>query len=210
MSFLFGGSSTVKEYQRYRNAGRELNQKMIEAYIDNSVLEKASRMLKLGKNRQLILDTKDDLSVLMDFALYEIRQNGKNIIERYADEKGGKNFVERELLSAMAKANAGLFKVDSVDKNKCYLQLSNLIDVGQTIVLTDINFSQTIPNGLSIYFRPIQFSKLAMTSGIAFIFPQDLEPELIANWRKFETNNLQRYAWFFKRSKNTGFDTTYV
>ena len=210
MSFLFGGSSNVKEYQRYRNAGRELNQKMIETYIDNSVLEKASRLLKLGKNRQLILDTKDDLSVLMDFALYEIRQNGKNIIERYADEKGGKNFVERELLSAMAKANAGLFKIDSVDKNKCCLQLSNLIDVGQTIVLTDINFSQTIPTGLFIYFRPIQFSKMAMTSGIAFIFPQDLEPELITAWHKFETNKLQRYAWFFKRSKNTGFDTTYV
>lgn len=210
MSFLFGGSQNVKEYQRYRNAGRELNQKMIETYVDNSVLEKASRLLKLGKNRQLILDTKDDLSVLMDFALYEIRQDRKNIIERYADEKGGKNFVERELLSAMAKANAGLFKVDSVDKNKCHLQLSNLIDVGQTIVLTDINFSQTIPNGLSIYFRPIRFSKLAMTSGIAFIFPENLESELVANWHKLETDNLKRYTWFFKRSKNTGFETTYV
>jgi hypothetical protein len=210
MSFLFGGSPNVKEYQRYRNAGRELNQKMIETYVDNSVLEKASRLLKLGKNRQLILDTKDDLSVLMDFALYEIRQDRKNIIERYADEKGGKNFVERELLSAMAKANAGLFKVDSVDKNKCHLQLSNLIDVGQTIVLTDINFSQTIPNGLSIYFRPIRFSKLAMTSGIAFIFPENLESELVANWHKLETDNLKRYTWFFKRSKNTGFETTYV
>lgn len=210
MSFLFGGSPNVKEYQRYRNAGRELNQKMIETYVDNSVLEKASRLLKLGKNRQLILDTKDDLSVLMDFALYEIRQDRKNIIERYADEKGGKNFVERELLSAMAKANAGLFKVDSVDKNKCHLQLSNLIDVGQTIVLTDINFSQTIPNGLSIYFRPIRFSKLAITSGIAFIFPENLESELVANWHKLETDNLKRYTWFFKRSKNTGFETTYV
>lgn len=210
MSFLFGGSSAIKEYQRYRNAGRELNQKMIDAYIDNSVLEKASRLLKLGKNRQLILDTKDDLSVLMDFALYEIRQAGKNIIERYADEKGGKNFLERELLIAMTNANAGLFKVDSVDKNNSHLQLSNLIDVGQSIILTDKNFSQTMPSGLIIFFRPIQFSKLAMTSGIAFVFPKDLETELVTGWHKFDTKELQRYPWFFKRSKNTGFDTTYV
>jgi hypothetical protein len=210
MSFLFGGSSTVKEYQRYRNAGRELNQKMIETYIDESVLEKAARLLKLGKNRRLVLDTQDDLSVLMDFALYEIKQNGKNIIERYTDEKGGRNFIERELLSAMTSAKVGLFKLDDVDKNNCHLRLSSLIDIGQSITLTDINFSQTMPNGLLIFFRPIQFSKLAMTSGIAFVFPQELEQELITNWHKLETKNLQRYSWFFKRSKNTGFETMYA
>ena len=63
------GSPAVKQYRRYRNAGRALNQKIIEVLVDSSVIEKSARALGLGKNRRLILDTEDDLSVLMDFAL---------------------------------------------------------------------------------------------------------------------------------------------
>lgn len=210
MPYLSGGSPTHKEYQRYRNAGKELHQKMIETYLDSARIEKASDLLKLGQNRKLILDTPDDLSILMDFALYEIREDGKTIVECYAAEKGGKNFAERELIPAMVKARTGLFKVSAIDINNCQLKLNNLIEVGQSINLTDISFSQTMPDGMIVFLRPIQFSRLTMTSGIAFIFPQNLETELIASWHTFDGKDLQRYAWFFQRSKSTGFEVTYL
>jgi hypothetical protein len=211
MPFWFSNSSSsIKEYQRYRKAARDLNHKMMETYIDGDVLEKAARWLKLGKNRLLVMDSEDDLSVLMDFSLYEIKRNGKNIIARYADEKGGRNSMERELLSAMQNAQTGLFKIDGVDKGKCQLKLGNLIDARQSVTLTDINFSKTMPNGVLIYCRPIRFSTLAMTSGIAFVFPQELEQELVAKWRELKTNDVGRYGWFFRRSKHTGFETKYA
>ena len=210
MPLFSSNPPNVKEYQRYRKAGRELHQKMIEAYVDKPVIEKAAKLLKLGEGGRLVLDSEGEMDVLMDFALYDLRQDGKNIVARYAEEKGGKNFIERELLSAMTKANVGLFKVVGVNQDTCRLKLGNLIDVGQTVILTDINFSQTLPKGLLLFLRPIRFPKLAMTSGVAFVFPPKLEQELVTHWRELETKDLQRYAWFFRRSKHAGYETMYV
>lgn len=69
MGWLFRFNKVLKEYQQYRIAGRELNHKIIDAYLDETILEKAATLLKLGQKRQLVLDSEDDLSVLMDFAL---------------------------------------------------------------------------------------------------------------------------------------------
>lgn len=95
MAWLFRTDQTVKEYQRYRKVEQDLNQKILDAYFNEPALEKAATMLRLGKKRRLVLDTKDELSVVMDFVLYEVRQvDGKNLIERYAEEKGGANAIE--------------------------------------------------------------------------------------------------------------------
>jgi len=202
----------VKEYQRYRKIGRELSHKIIDAYLSEAVLDKAAKMLKLGGKRQLVLDSEDDLSVLMDFALYEVRQkDGKNQVERYAEEKGGVNFIERDLLTAMERARTGLYKVSQVMRDKYQIGLENLLDSQSPIVLTDINFSETMKDGLVIYFRPIQTSKFTMTSGIAFVFPMEMEEELMKRWQRLEwKGDAERYAWFFRKSKQSGFETMYV
>lgn len=211
MVWLFRNES-LKEYQRYRKTGRNLNHKIIDAYLNEAILEKAATMLKLGQKRQLILDSEDDLSVLMDFALYEIPQEGgKNAVERYAEEKGGINALERELLAAMIKAQTGLFKVRQILRNKQQIILENLISPEASVALTDINFSQTLRDGLIVFFRPVCTTKFTMTSGIAFVFPVELEQELILRWKRLEwKGNAERYAWFFRQSKKQGLETMYV
>jgi len=210
MAWLFE-SQTIKEYQRYRKAGRSLNHKIIDAYLNETILEKAAIMLRLGRKRQLILDSEDDLSVLMDFALYEIRNGeGKNSVERYAEEKGGINAIERELLAAMVKARTGLFKVNQVVSEKRQVMLEDLINP-DLIILTDINFSQTLREKLIVFFRPVCVAKFTMTSGVAFVFPAALEPELVRRWKGFEMKgDAERYVWFFRNSKQSGLETVYV
>jgi hypothetical protein len=191
MAWLFE-SQTIKEYQRYRKAGRSLNHKIIDAYLNETILEKAATMLRLGRKRQLILDSEDDLSVLMDFALYEVR-NG------------------RELLAAMIKARTGLFKVNQVVSEKRQVVLEDLINPDLVVFLTDINFSQTLREKLIVFFRPVCVAKFTMTSGVAFVFPATLEPELVRRWKGFEMRgDAERYAWFFRKSKQSGLETVYV
>ena len=211
MAWLFK-PQTIKEYQRYRKAGRSLNQKIIDAYINGGILEKSATMLRLGQNGQLILDREDDLSVLMDFALYEIRnEEWKNSVERYAREKGAVNAIERELLGAMVKARTGLFKVNRVLRDKRQIMLGDLINPELMVILTDINFSQTLREKLIVFLRPVCVAKITMTSGVAFVFPTALEQELVRRWKGFERKgDAQRYAWFFRKSKQSGLETVYA
>jgi len=211
MAWLFK-PQTIKEYQRYRKAGRSLNQKIIDAYINGGILEKSATMLRLGQNGQLILDREDDLSVLMDFALYEIRnEEWKNSVERYAREKGAVNAIERELLGAMVKARTRLFKVNRVLREKRQIMLVDLINPELMVILTDINFSQTLREKLIVFLRPVCVAKITMTSGVAFVFPTALEQELVRRWKGFERKgDAQRYAWFFRKSKQSGLKTVYA
>jgi len=211
MAWLFE-SQTIKEYRRYRKAGRSLNHKIIDAYLNKTILEKAATMLRLGQKRLLILDSEDDLNVLMDFALYEIRNGeGKNSVERYAEEKGGVNAIERELLAAMVKARTGLFKVNQVLSEKRQIMLEDLINPDSAVILTDINFSQTLRKELVVFFRPVCVAKFTMTSGVAFVFPATLEQELVRHWKRLEVEgDAKRYAWFFRKSKQSGLETVYV
>jgi len=211
MLWLFKSNDLVRQYQHYRTVFRELNHKIIKTYFNRALIEKSARMLKLGQNNQLALDSVGDLDVLMDFALYEIRQtDGKNFLERYAEENHGDDAIERNLLMAMLKARTGLFKVSKVLKNKRQMVCENLTLPEASAALTDINLAKTIEEGLIVFMRPICMSKFTMTSGIAFVFPSTLEQELLHHWKRFDAkSNADRYAWFFKKSKQSGLEIAY-
>lgn len=212
MAWLFRTDPTLKEYQRFRKVGRDLNHKIIDACLNETILAKATTMLKLGRKGQLILDSEDDLSVLMDFALFEIRhRDGRNCIEQYAETKGGANAAERELLAAMVQAQTRLYTVKRVLRDKQQILLENIVTSEMPTVLTDINFSQTLVSGLCLFFRPVSLAKFTMTSGIAFVFPSELEHELEIFWKRLELKgNAERYARLFRKSKRSGIETMYV
>jgi len=212
MAWLFKTNKILKEYKRYRKVGRELHHKIIDSYLKEATIKKSARMLRLLQNGQLVLDNEDDLSVLMDFALYEIRQaDGKNAVERYTKEEGGINAIERELLASMVKAQTGLFKVSRVLRDKRQIVLENLTGSEEQVVLTDINFSRMVRDDMVIFFRPIRMRRVTMTSGIAFVFSADLKQELLRGWKRLEgKGSTAQYAWFFRKSKHSGFETMFV
>jgi len=198
----------IQQYQHYRTAGRALNDKIIAAFVDQSIVDQAAQVLEIERQEgKLLLDSQDDLTVLMDYAFYEIRQEGKNLVERYQAEQGGDNPAERDLLAAMAGARTGLFKVESVSSERYNVELRELVG-DRKVTLTDINFSQTMSPGLIVFFRPITVAEFTMTSGIAFIFPEEAGQNLAAQW--VEGDEAERYARFFKLSKSKGLATEFV
>src|SRR5450759_381250 len=89
---------TLEQYRRYRAAGKPLTQKIMKAAITNAAINRAARALRLGQNNLLVLDSEDDISVLTDFAFYEVLQHGQSLVQKYQAEYGPSNEVERGLL----------------------------------------------------------------------------------------------------------------
>ena len=129
------------------------------------------------------------------------------MVERYQEEKGASNRIERDLLASMVKARTGLFKVEGISSQRYSLELQGLVEE-RKVILTDINFSRSMIQGLVVFFRPIELAEFTMTSGVAFIFPEEMERRLVARWARWD--QAERYARFFKLSKSKGLSTLYV
>ncbi len=196
----------VAQYRRYRSAGRKLNHRIIDNFMSEDVLDIAAHNLGLGKKKRLVLDTEDDLDVLMDYGLYEIPREGKNLVRHYAASMSNASRTERDLLAAMAQATTGLFKVEQILPSRCRLSLRELTGEKRTLSLIDVGFSQSPVANCLLFFRPIELTKFTMTPGVAFVFPSTTEREMLEKWNRWE--NSDRYAEFFKLSKRKGIPVT--
>ena len=204
------GSSLINEYRRYRNIATALNHKIINVALDKATIDRAGKWLGITKRGVLVFDSEDETSVLMDYALYEVRKQGKSVVQRYQEQGGEHDQVEQELLAAMVAAKAGLFRVESTSRQSYTVTLSDATD-GRSVILTDSGFSRTLTAGPMVFFRPVQLSLFTMTSGIAFVFPGEMEHELRDLYRKWhDLDSSERYARFFKLNKNRGLATEYA
>ncbi len=197
----------IDQYRRYRTVGKKLNQKIIDAVMSDAVLDTAARHLNMGQDKRLIFDNESEPDVLMDYALYEIPQDGQNLIERYVSETGGSNRVERDLLKAMRNARTGLFRVEQVLASKYLVQLRELADGNRSPALLDLSFSQFPAENCVFFFRPIELADLTMSSGMSFVFPPEMEREVIERWTHWEPSD--RYAQRFKLYKDKGIPVVY-
>ena len=94
----------------------------------DTVIESASLLGIVVKGSTIFFDSEDETSVLMDFALHEYRIAGKNAIETYQTETGGKNEVEKELLAGWIASSTSLFKVQAVSAIESNLTLSDVLN----------------------------------------------------------------------------------
>ena len=203
-------SPKIKQYRRYRKAGVALHHKIIDEYVDDQIIGQAARELGLGEDHVLELDHEDELSILMEYSLHEIEVEGMSLVEKYQKEVGGKNRVERELLSAKIGAPTGLFVVEDIHSERCIIELVDLADENREIELTDINFSQSKMGDVVLFFRPIELSEFTTTSGVSFVFRADMKAELKEKWYQWESlSSAKRYAKIFKLHKSKGIPTLY-
>jgi len=73
--------------------------------------------------------------------------------------------------------------------------------------MIDISFSQFPAENCVFFFRPIELADFTMTSGMSFVFPPEMEPELIERWKQWDRSD--RYAKCFKLYKRKGIPVVY-
>lgn len=211
MWFTKRAEETPREvYIRYRQAGMELNTKILREMADKSAFAKSARALDMGSVREIILDSEGDGDVLMEFIVHELLIKGVNFVGHYASEVGGETTEEKELLTAMTTSRAGLYGVEKTMPEEALCDLVDLTQTSRRIRLTDINLSRTMTEDIIMFIRPLALPTFTMTSGVGFFFYKEIAPELISRFVKWgKIDSAYRFARFFKLSKEFGPETQY-
>lgn len=103
--------STVKEYKLYLHANKQLNSKIID-YVPKPTFLRAAKLLGMYSDNMVSLESDNELSYIMDFAINDIRAKGRTVAESYQSNVGCKNPLERQILAGLVSSYTSLFRVE--------------------------------------------------------------------------------------------------
>src|SRR5439155_8740576 len=105
----------LPRYKHLRRVGLELNNRLVKT-VTRSILDEGGKKLGILKRDVLTLDTEDEIAVLMDYCIHDVRRRGVNAVERYlATAPAAPESDEMVLLQALRQARYSLFAVESAE-----------------------------------------------------------------------------------------------
>src|SRR5512139_1455962 len=196
----------VREYKAYRRAYIALNHKIMEHNLKHDRLQRSAELLGIVRRGIMVFQDEEETSVLMDFALHEDRDQGKNAIALYQETIGEESAIERAILKALVCSRTSLFRIISASPTEGTSTLRDLLTDGQPVGLMDIGLSQSADPDYLLFVRLVPFQDMFITSGISFVFPPHLERFLLEKYQelreKTEPDKLsqERFIYFFTMS----------
>ena len=193
----------------------DLNHKIIRTTLRKEHFLEAGRRLGILREGILVFRNEDETSVLMDFALNDLKTDDKTVVQMYRDKTGGLKDIEKEILSALISSYTSLFRVDSISASDNILYLSDLLNNRTDIGLIDVGLSQSAIPGILLFIRLVPFKSVFMTSGISYVFCPALEETLLRKYKKFSKrvdvirDPAERFLFFFKENEVHGMDVRF-
>ncbi len=174
----------IERYKEYRSEGQELNEKLLDTLTDDELME-AARFLGMTEERDdeefLHHEGELDMAIHSDFAIHEIERDGTTALERYYQTERWDTEIEREILEALRESYTSLFEIEEVHPDDRVLALHDVLGQGESpIELTDLKLSQTAESDALIFFRPVRFEELTITSGFMFPFESEYKDHLLS------------------------------
>ncbi len=209
-------ANVIEKYKEYRKISKELNHKIMDKCLDPDVFKKAARLLGAARGDILVLDTEDEMNVLMDFALREYRVKKQTTVEIYQEKIGGENEIEKEILDAFISSYTSLFKIISISKAEKSLTLEDILNQKDDIKIIDRSLSKSAEPGVLVFIRIVPFKDFNMSAGILFAFYGELQKELIKKYKtlskkvKSDIESVKRFAAFYNLSKTDGIKVRYA
>jgi hypothetical protein len=155
----------LARYKQLRKVGLELNNRLMKT-LSKSILDEGGHKLGILKKNVLVLDSEDEVALLADFCIYNVRRDGKNAIERYLEEAPPPpDSDEMVLLQAMRQARYSLFECESAELG-VGVYVRDLLR-GERLFLMDVGFSQTGSPGLILAARVMAPEGMNQTTGAA-------------------------------------------
>lgn len=174
----------VERYQSFRALSMGLNHRIIKT-IPPQAYDEIGDALGIRRNGVLVFDSEDMTSVMMDCCLYDWYENGKNLVQRYAEAHPptpGTN--EGYLLQACLQAKFRILVAQSAVPG-AGLHCRDVLNGGE-LFLMDRAFSQSFPCGtVALATRTISLGEFWMTGGAGL--PIDCETDVPAALRQIES-----------------------
>jgi hypothetical protein len=181
------GPEVDAEYIRLRSVARALNNRLVKT-LSRAVMGEGGKKLGILKGNTLVLDSEDEIAVLMDFCIYNVRRDGRNAVERFlATSPPPPESDEMLILRAMQNAWYSLFRVGSSAPGTGIATFDLLRELPQFFV--DVSMSQTLSVGAVFASRAVPFARFTMTGGAALPVPDD---EALAFVRKHAVGVVKR------------------
>jgi len=206
--------STIKEYKLYRQAGKQLNSKIVSS-VPKPVFLRAVKLLGMYSENNLFLESDDELSYAMDFAINDIKMKDKTVAESYQSNVGGENMLEEQILAALVLSYTSLFRVVKTNIEKHTIILYDILN-NSDIEIIDYHFSMTLYRDVLLFCRILGIGNFNMTSGIGFVYPAGLERYLLSEYEKWKkkmkghSDNIVRFVSFFRLYMTDGIDVVYI
>jgi hypothetical protein len=155
----------VSLYKRRRNTSREMNHVLVTR-LSRDVLDEGGKKLGILKGNKLILDTEDEIAVLMDFCIHDVRRNGRTAVESLARESPyAPGSEEMAYLNALLQARFSLLLIERVEPERG-VEVRDL-RWGGTKFIMDIGLSMSGSTQLLLGARIIPFESVFVTTGAA-------------------------------------------
>lgn len=156
-------AALLERYKSLRKISRRLSDRLAERLSKSALLE-GGQKLGIVKNNQLILDTEDEICVLMDYCIHDVRNNEVNGVEQYlVDFPPPLGSDERTLLEALRDARFVVFLVEAREDGVGVAGRDLLRD--EPLFIFDVGFGQTSRSGLVLVSRIIAPEGIHMTTG---------------------------------------------
>jgi hypothetical protein len=156
----------LARYKRMRQEARRLIAAMM-TYLSREALEKAGKKLGLWVKGTLVFDGEEEMAMLMDCALFDIRVDGRNAVDRYAAAHPAPPGSDEEaVLEAKKGARFSIFQVQRPVWG-VGIEVLDVLRV-QNRILADVNLSYSIPYGAALASRVLDFGDFLMTTGAGF------------------------------------------
>lgn len=155
----------LPRYKHLRQVGLQLNTRLVET-LSRSAMSEGGRKLEILDGDLLLLDTEDEIAVLMDYSLHDVRRHGINAIEAFLrSSPPAQDSDEWVLLQALRQSRFSLFAVESVERDVGVLVRDLLRD--ETLFLVDVGLGQTARVGMVLAARVMAPEGIGMTTGAA-------------------------------------------
>ena len=158
----------LPRYKQLRQVALPLNTRLVET-LPRNVLDEGGKKLGILKKNTLVLDSEDEIAVLMDYCIYDIRRQGLNAVERFLNETPPpEGSDERVLLEAMRQARFSLVEVEASEPGVGVQVRDVLRD--ESLFIVDVGFSSTARPRMVLAARIMAPAGITMTTGAALPF----------------------------------------
>ena len=174
---MTGHDELVNRYKQFRQITRKLHSDL-PAYLSKKAFNICGKKLGIMRRDTLVFNNEQDMAVLMDYCLYDYREDGYNAVSRHlAESKIGTDTDEYKVLRAMSESFYTLVRVEDVLPG-VGVHANDLLGDRQ-FLLIDMGFSETAEQGVVIATRLLPFEDFVMTSGAALPVDQQTLSEIL-------------------------------
>jgi hypothetical protein len=153
----------LPRYLRLREVGRSVASALVKR-LPKDVLDEGGTRLGILRGGVLVFDSEDEMAVLMDFCIHDIRRHGRNAVEAYLEEAPyPPDSDEMIFLQGLKDAYYSLFLIEAAEPG-IGVQVRDAARGGTTFIM-DVGFGRSAVPGLILATRILSPENFAMTTG---------------------------------------------